>query len=102
MLLARAIGHATSTVKHASLRGAKLLLVQPLRSLTVEPVLTLDRLGAAPGDLVVTSSDGLFARETLHDNTSPARWSVVGVLDNVDDPHAALAAGPQRQEGTRA
>ncbi len=84
MLLARAIGHATSTVKHRSLSGAKLLLVQPLRSLTLEPVLTLDRLGAAVGDLVLISSDGLFARETLHDSTSPARWSVVGIVDAAD------------------
>ncbi len=100
MLLARAIGHATSTVKHASLRGAKLLLVQPLRSLTREPVLTLDRLGAAPGDLVLISSDGLFARAMLQDDQSPARWSVVGIVDDDADPHVRItptAAG----EGTK-
>ena len=89
MLLARAHGHATSTMKHASLRGAKLLLVQPLRSLTLEPVLALDRLGAGRGDLVIITSDGIFAREALGDPTSPARWSVVGLVDNRKDGNAA-------------
>lgn len=83
MLLARACGHATSTVKHRSLAGAKLILVQPLRSLTIEPLLALDRLGAAPGDLVVISSDGQAAREFLQDPASPARWSVVGIIDGI-------------------
>lgn len=44
MLLARVQGHATSTVRHASFSGAKLILAQPLRSLTKEPLLALDRL----------------------------------------------------------
>ena len=89
MLLARVHGHATSTMKQASLRGAKLLLVQPLRSLTLEPVLALDRLGAGRWDLVIITSDGIFAREALGDPTSPARWSVVGIVDNRKDGNAA-------------
>jgi ethanolamine utilization protein EutN len=82
MLLARVIGHGTATLRHRSLRGAKLLLVQPLRSLTREPVLALDRLQAHSGDLVLISSDGLGARQMLDDDTSPARWSVVGLVDD--------------------
>ncbi len=95
MLLARAIGHATATLKHRSLLGAKLLLVQPLQSLTREPVLALDRLGAGPGDVVVISSDGLFARAVLRDDTSPARWSVVGIIDA--DERSAGATGKEVQ-----
>lgn len=87
MLLARVEGHATATIKHPSLHGQRLVLVQPLRSLTREPVLTIDTLGAARGDLVVITSDGKGVRETLGDETSPARWSVVGI---VDDGGAAL------------
>jgi ethanolamine utilization protein EutN len=75
------MGHATATVRHASLRGARLVLVQPLRSLTLEPLLALDRLGTAPGDTVVITSDGLAAREMLGDTTSPARWSIAGLID---------------------
>ncbi len=85
MLIARVTGHATATVRHASLRGARLVLVQPLRSLTLEPLLALDRLGAGPGDTVVITSDGLAARELLGDPTSPARWSIVGLIDEPED-----------------
>jgi len=89
MLLARVCGHATSTIKHRSLTGAKLLLVQPLRSLTKEPLLALDRLGCHAGNLVMISSDGIGAREMVRDPTSPARWSVLGIVD----PGAGVA-GP--------
>ncbi len=82
MLLARVCGNAISTIKHRSLTGAKLVLVQPLRSLTREPLLALDRLGTSPGALVVVTSDGLGAREMLGDPTSPARWSVIGIVDH--------------------
>lgn len=81
MLLARVQGHANSTIKHASLEGAKMLLAQPVRSLTIEPLLVLDRLGASSGDFVIITSDGQFARGMLEDTTSPARWSVVGIVD---------------------
>jgi ethanolamine utilization protein EutN len=81
MLLGRVCGHATSTIKHRSLTGAKLVLVQPLRSLTKEPLLALDRLGSHAGNLVVISSDGIGARELVHDPTSPARWTVLGIVD---------------------
>ncbi|MCP4246195.1 MAG: EutN/CcmL family microcompartment protein [bacterium] len=85
MLLGRVEGHATSTVHHASLGGQKLVVVQPLRSLTTDPVLALDRLGAGPGCLVLISSDGRSARELVGDETSPARWTVVGILDDAGD-----------------
>jgi ethanolamine utilization protein EutN len=82
VLLARVIGRGTATVKHPSFAGTKLLLVQPLRSLTREPVLVLDRLGATAGDLVLITSDGLGAREMVGDETSPARWTVAGIVDD--------------------
>ncbi len=81
MLIGRVIGHATATVKHRSLGGERLVAVQPLRSLTTDPLLVLDRLGAAPGDLVVITSDGKGAREMVGDETSPARWSIAGLVD---------------------
>jgi len=82
MLLARVEGLATATIKHPSLLGQRLLVVQPLRSLTLEPVLTIDTLGAARGDLVIITSDGKGAREIVGDETSPARWSVMGIIDD--------------------
>ena len=79
------MGHATSSIKHRSLGGMKLLMVQPLRSLTEEPLLVLDRMGAASGDLVTITSDGKAAREYTQDETSPARWSVTGIVDDERD-----------------
>ncbi len=80
-MLAQVRGHATTTIRHPSLRGARLLVVQPLRSLTREPVLALDRLGAGLGDTVLISSDGQYTRQCLNDNTSPARWTIIGIVD---------------------
>jgi ethanolamine utilization protein EutN len=88
MVVGRVEGRATATIGHASLRGARLLVVQPLRSAPSDPVLAVDVLGAAPGCLVVISSDGKGARELLADETSPVRWTVVGILDEGQDLQA--------------
>ncbi|MEW6742372.1 MAG: EutN/CcmL family microcompartment protein [Planctomycetota bacterium] len=96
MMVGRVIGHGTSTVKHRSLVGVKLLLVQPLRGTWDEPMLTLDRLGAHVGDTVLISSDGESAREAVQDPTSPARWSVIAIADNAETiviPGRASAGG---------
>jgi ethanolamine utilization protein EutN len=84
MLLARVIGHAIATVKHRSLAGQRLLLAQPVRSLTVDPVLVIDTLGAGEGQLVLISSDGKGAREQVGDPTSPVRWTVLGLVEHED------------------
>jgi ethanolamine utilization protein EutN len=93
MLLARVDGHAISTFKHASLRGMRLLVVQPLNSLTPDPVIALDALGAGEGQLVMISSDGKGTRNLVKDETSPARWSVVGIVDNVEETSRAMGVG---------
>jgi len=85
MLLARAVGTATSTVKHASMEGSKLLVVQPLAadgtSPDGDPQLAVDRLGVGRGDLIVITSDGLTIRELLGCDNTPVRWSVIGIVD---------------------
>ena len=85
MLLARAIGTATSTVKHASMKGCKLLVVQPLaadcKTADGDPQLAVDRLGVGRGDLVVITSDGRYTRELLKCANTPVRWSVIGIQD---------------------
>ncbi len=85
MLVARVRGRASSTVRHRSLVGQRMLVVQPLRSLTTDPVLALDRLGAGSGCLVLISSDGRCAGEMVNDITTPARWTVVAILDDDED-----------------
>lgn len=85
MFLARVIGSATSTVKHPSMEGAKLLLVMALqadgRTVEGDPILVIDTLGAGRGELVMITSDGIGTRELLHSDNSPVRWSVLGIPD---------------------
>lgn len=88
MQLARVIGHATSTIKHPSLHGWRMLIVQPLdarRQPDGAPLIALDRLGSGRGDRVVISSDGKAAREMTGAENSPARWTIVGVDDQFGD-----------------
>ena len=79
------LGTATATVKHPSLEGWKLLVVQfySVDGVTPdgEPVVAVDSLGAGKGQRVVLSSDGKSTRELLHNETTPVRWSVVGIED---------------------
>ncbi len=84
MQLGTVIGYATSTVKHPSLRGWRLLIAQPLniaRKPEAEPVLAVDKLGAGPGTTVVLSTDGKGARELVGDERSPVRWFTIGIVD---------------------
>ena len=83
MQIGRVIGHAISTVKHPSLTGWKLLLVQPLHGESPEgdPVLAIDAAGAGANELVMITSDGASARNLVKDRKSPARWSVIGIVD---------------------
>ena len=85
MQLARIIGTATATVKHPSLAGARLLVGQPLMADRTtadgDPQLVIDTLSAAAGDLVVITSDGRMLRDLLGSDTTPARWSTIGLVD---------------------
>lgn len=85
MQMAIAKGRATSTVKHPSLAGRKLMVCQLLGNegqAEGEPVLALDSLGARSGDRVILTSDGLGLRELLNSNNSPARWWTIGIVDD--------------------
>ncbi len=86
MFVGRVMGTATSTVKHPSMEGWKLLLVMALqadgRSIEGDPILVVDSLGAGRGEKVMITSDGIGARELLHNMQSPVRWSVLGICDS--------------------
>jgi ethanolamine utilization protein EutN len=84
MQLAEVIGHATSTVKHPTLRGWRMVVVQPLDARLGPdgvPILAIDSLGGSRGDWVIISSDGKAARELVGAENSPVRWMVIGLAD---------------------
>jgi ethanolamine utilization protein EutN len=84
MQIGRVVGHAVCTVKHPSLHGWRLLLVQPLNPEgreDGEPLLAIDQLGAGPTQDVILSNDGAGARELVGSKNSPIRWMVLGVCD---------------------
>jgi microcompartment protein CcmK/EutM len=84
MQVAMVVGQAVSTVKHPSLTGWKLLVCQPLTADDKpdgEPILAVDGVGAGVSDRVIVTSDGASARALIGDRKSPARWTVLGVVD---------------------
>jgi ethanolamine utilization protein EutN len=83
MQIGRVLGTATSTVKHPSFQGERLLVVQLEGAdgrADGEPVLAFDRLGAGRGDMVLVTSDGQILQDQVGKNT-PGRWSVMGLPD---------------------
>ncbi len=84
MQLGRVVGHAVSTVKHPTLNGWRLLVVQMLTmdgQPDGEPVLAIDNLGAALGSKVLATTDAVLVRELVGAKNSPVRWSVMGLAD---------------------
>ena len=84
MQLGVVVGHATSTVKHPSLNGQRLLVVQmltPDETPDGEPVLVIDHLGAGAGSKVIATTDAVQVREMVGARNSPIRWSVMGLVD---------------------
>jgi ethanolamine utilization protein EutN len=98
MYLARIDGTLTATRKHATLAGCRLLLAQRLEPdgrTSGEPIVVVDRMGARHGSTVIVSTDGDVLRRRLGD-TTPARLSVAGIVDQVsqartDEPCGAGA-----------
>ncbi|MEX0675786.1 MAG: EutN/CcmL family microcompartment protein [Pirellulales bacterium] len=85
MQLGVVVGTATSTVKHPTLTGWKMLVVQVYgadgRTPDGEPLIAIDALGAGIGASVVLSSDGKGTRELVKSDNTPVRYSVVGIRD---------------------
>lgn len=83
MQLARIVGSVTSTVKHPSLQGCKLLIAQPVMADETQPdgdpQLVVDQLGAGPGDIVIMTGDGSAVGEMLGNDLTPVRWMTTAI-----------------------
>ena len=84
MLLARVEGNVVATRKHPSFEGWRLVICQPIGAAGEPegvPQIAIDSHGAGMHQRVVISSDGAAARKAVGDPKSPARWIVIGIVD---------------------
>jgi ethanolamine utilization protein EutN len=84
MILARIEGNLTATRKHPSFEGWRLLICQPISpngEPEGSPQVAIDAHGAALHQQVILSPDGSAARAAVGDAKSPARWMVIGIVD---------------------
>lgn len=84
MFLARVEGNVVATRKHPSFEGRRLVICQPINLAGAPegvPQIAIDAHGAGLHQRVVISSDGLAARKAVQDDKSPARWMVIGIVD---------------------
>jgi len=85
MLLARVEGNVVATRKHPSLEGWRLVICQPIdRTGSAEgvPQVAIDAHGAGLHQRVIISSDGMAARKAIGNEKSPARWMIIGIVDD--------------------
>jgi ethanolamine utilization protein EutN len=84
MQLGLVLGTATATIKHSSLEGRTILIVQPRRidgEPDGDPLLAVDTVGAGHGETVMITSDGRSARSYLGVDATPVRWTTIGIKD---------------------
>jgi ethanolamine utilization protein EutN len=84
MQLGRVIGVANSTIKHSTLHGLRLLIVQPIHlpsTLDGEPILAIDTFGASSGMRVLLTTDAIYVRDLVRSKNSPIRFAVMGIVD---------------------
>ena len=84
MLLARVEGSVVATRKHPSLEGWRLVICQPIDGAGAAegaPQVAIDAHGAGMHQRVIISSDGSAARQAVKDPKSPARWMIIGIVD---------------------
>lgn len=84
MLLARVEGNLVATRKHPSLEGWRLIICQPINESGAAegaPQVAIDGQGAGLHERVIISSDGSAARAAVGDPKSPARWIIIGLVD---------------------
>jgi microcompartment protein CcmK/EutM len=87
VFLGRVIGEVVSTVKHPSLEGLKILVVDmltPDRRPVGESVLAVDSVDAGVGDFVLVVDEGSSAALVTGLSDPPIRTVIVGVVDHID------------------
>jgi ethanolamine utilization protein EutN len=94
-LIGMVVGEVVATEKHASHKGRKALLVQPLNldgSNRGDPVVALDAVDAGQGDRVLLVTEGFSAMTAVGRPESPIDAAVVGVIDWIEFADAPTAS----------
>jgi microcompartment protein CcmK/EutM len=87
MYIGMVIGDVVSSVKHPSLTGYKLLIVQPIQpdgKSYGEPVMAVDMVDAGKGDAVLIVDQGTAARTVLGMDYPTIRTFILGIVDRID------------------
>ncbi len=85
MFLGRVVGTVVSTMKDASLKGQRLLIVQPLKpdlTNTGKQLVILDSVGAGAGELIYWCRGREASFPFLPDEV-PSDGTIVGVVDEL-------------------
>jgi microcompartment protein CcmK/EutM len=87
MILAKVIGNVWATMKHSSLEGKKMLLIQPIDEISGKKngsvQLAIDSAGAGIGDTVLIIDEGSSCRQILGTKSGPTRTIIAGIVDQV-------------------
>jgi ethanolamine utilization protein EutN len=87
MIIGKVIGSVVSSAKAEKLQGKKLLIVQPLDLISIQPdgkpVIAIDTVGSGKGEVVMVVS-GSSARQTIITNGTPVDAAIIGVVDQVE------------------
>ena len=81
MLLCTVRGSVVSTIKHPSLTGRKILVVE-LDQRHTKSILALDSVHAGVGDRVLVNQEGGSCRLVLGDENAPINHVIVGIVDH--------------------
>ena len=84
MILARIDGHAVISIGHPSLKGQTIVLCTPIDENGADagaPFAALDPMGAGQHARVFITTDGSWTQNAVHDDRSPIRNQVMGIVD---------------------
>jgi microcompartment protein CcmK/EutM len=85
--IGKVVGDVVSSVKHDSLTGYKILVVQPVQpdgDIYGEPILAIDMVDAGIGDVVLIVDQGTAARTVLKMEYPTIRTFILGIVDRID------------------
>lgn len=87
MIIGKVVGNVVSTTKDEKLLGKKLMIIQPIDMVSIEPygkhVVAIDTVGAGIEEVVMVVS-GSSARQTEITNGTPVDAAIIGIVDQIE------------------